>query len=31
MKENNSFLNEIVEIEILENKVAPSGQWDPID
>jgi hypothetical protein len=28
MKENIDVLNEITEIEELEEKIAPSGQWD---
>jgi hypothetical protein len=31
MTENNTLLNEIIEVEELESKLAPSGQWDPID
>ena len=31
MIENNTLLNEIIEVEELEAKLAPSGQWDPID
>ena len=32
MAENNVLLNaELVEIEELETKIAPSAQWNPID
>jgi hypothetical protein len=29
MNEKTALLNEIIHIEELEQKVAPSGQWDP--
>jgi hypothetical protein len=31
MKDNSTLLNEIVEIEQLEKKAAPSAQWDPVE
>ena len=31
MIDNTMLLNEIMEVEELEAKLAPSGQWDPID
>ena len=29
-KENAAFLHELINVEELEQKIAPSGQWDPI-
>jgi hypothetical protein len=29
--ENSALLNEIINVEELEQKIAPSGQWDVLD